>query len=270
MKFLESLIFGFLTGLTELLPISSAAHQQLLGTILNDDLIDPVRNLFIHIAVLIAIYAETAHIRNSLSKATQSNRKRHGNSKAIAEHQFWRNTTVPFLIVFFLISYISPSGGNLLLVSFILLLNGVLLFLPDRMLQGNKNSKVMTKTDSALIGSFGALSALPGFSRIGGILFAASFRGADRKSAVNWALMLSIPALYALILKDLFAIFAGNSLPFWSNFFFYIITAVAAFIGCRAGLYALKRHIRRTGCASYAFYCWGAALFALILFLTIA
>ena len=274
MNFLKSIIFGFLSGVAQFLPISSAAHQQLIASVLDIDFTDPIRKLFIHVSILIALFIETAQIRAHLSKAqnaSKRNRTRNsGLTKTEADHQFLRNMKLPFLIVFFFISYILPKGINLLLVSVFLLINGILLFLPERMLQGNKNAKVMTKLDGVMIGAIGGLSAFPGLSCIGSLLFAASFRGADRKSAVNWALILSITALYAWIFRDILELFSGISFSFWSNFFWNITSALCAFTGSRFSIYILKRHIRKIGCTSYAYYCWGAALFALMLFLTIA
>lgn len=274
MKFLENLIYGFIAGLTEILPISSTAHQRLLDSIFGANLVTPAGNLFIHISVLIAVYIETARIRDQISKARQNTARRKSNSRnssrSLAEYRFISNMTVPFLILFFLLCYIIPNLVSLLFISVVLVLNGLILFFPERMLQGNKNAKVSTKIDALSIGAISALSALPGFSRIGGTLFAATFRGADRKSAVNWALMLSVPALWAGILLDFLAIFSGTGMFLWSNFFYYILSGLTAFLGTRAGVYFLRKHIRKNGTTGYAYYCWGAALFALILFLTLA
>jgi len=180
-----------------------------------------------------------------------------------------RNIALTFVIFFFLLRYITSMKSNLLLTSLFLLINGILIFLPDRMLQGNKNAMVMSKFDGVFIGVIGGFSVFPGFSRIGGIISASVLRGVERKSAVNWALILSIPALLCWLLIDILSIFSGIVAPFWRNILFYIISAFSAFLGAHLGIYILQRHVRKTGCSGYAYYCWGAALFALILFLTI-
>ena len=267
MKFLESIIYGFVSGFAEFLPISSSAHQMMIGTLFGSGSTDPVRNLFVHIAVLFALYLGTAKARDRIDKARQA---RNRGTKAAAEYRFLRSVTIPYLIVFFLLRYLLPSDTSLILVSLCLLLNGIVIFLPERMLQGNKNAKVMTKLDGAFIGAAGAFSALPGFSRVGIMHSVASMRGAERKSSVNWSLLLCIPALYAWIVLDLLALFSGTGVPFWSNLLYYLISGLFAFLGTRAGVYFLRRHIRVNGCTGYAFYCWGAALYLLILFLTIA
>lgn len=272
MKFLESIFYGFVSGLAEFLPISSSAHQSIINTLFGASYIDPVRNLFVHIAILIALYLGTAKARERLNRVQQSQSRKKGNhfSKAVAEYRLLRSAAIPFLIVFFLARYILPKTISLIIVSLCLFINGIVIFLPERMLQGNKNAKVMTKFDGALIGIAGAASALSGLSRVGIMYSIASMRGAERKSSVNWALLLSIPASFAWIILDIFALFKSSAIPFWSNLLYYIVSALFAFIGTRAGIYFLRRHIRNDGCAGYAFYCWGAALFTLILFLTIA
>jgi len=269
MKFLESIIYGFISGFSEFLPISSSAHQRLIGSVLGSDSADPVRNLFVHIAVLLALWLGTEKARNRIRAAqrNQSRRRKEAGSKAAAEYRLLRAATIPFLIAFFLLRYILPSNVSLLLISLFLLLNGIVIFLPDRMLQGNKNAKVMTKFDGALIGISGALCALPGFSRVGVMYSVAAMRGAERKASVNWALLLSIPALVGWVILDFLALLSGSGVPFWSNLLYYFISALFAFLGTRASIYVLRRHIRSVGCSGYAFYCWGAALFSLILFL---
>jgi len=250
MKFLESIIYGFISGFSEFLPISSSAHQRLIGSVLGSDSADPVRNLFVHIAVLLALWLGTEKARNRIRAAqrNQSRRRKEAGSKAAAEYRLLRAATIPFLIAFFLLRYILPSNVSLLLISLFLLLNGIVIFLPDRMLQGNKNAKVMTKFDGALIGISGALCALPGFSRVGVMYSVAAMRGAERKASVNWALLLSIPALVGWVILDFLALLSGSGVPFWSNLLYYFISALFAFLGTRASIYVLRRHIRSVGC----------------------
>lgn len=271
MKFLESLIYGFISGLTEFLPISSSAHQIIVGTLFGSSEADPVRNMFVHISMLFALYLGTAKNRNRIYKASRVRlRSKSDVPKVIAEYRFLHFATIPFLIAFFLLRYTLTANTSLILVSLCLFLNGVVIFLPERMLQGNKNAKIMSKLEAVLIGIAGALSALPGFSRVGLMHSVSSMRGAERKASVNWTLLLCIPALYAWIVLDVLALFSGSGAPFWRNLGYNLISALFAFWGTRAGIYILRRHIRNNGCTGYAFYCWGAALLALILFLTIA
>lgn len=274
MRFLESLIIGLVSGLTEFLPISSEAHRQILCTVFGSNYADPVRDLFIHIAVFFAVYTATAKKRERLEQAHKNQQKRrrlNGSSGlAAAERQLLHMATIPFLIVFITLYFIWPFEGTLLQTSLCLIINGIIIFMPERMLQGNKNAKVISTFEVILIGSVAGLSVIAGFSRVGCMISIAAFCGADRKSSAGWALLLSVSAQLSLLFTDVLNIFAINTQPFWSNLLFYLINAVFSFIGAQGGMYILRKHISKNGCSAYAYYCWGAALLALILFLTIA
>ena len=274
MKFLESLILGFVSGLTEFLPISSAAHRQIICAVFGTDASDPARNLFIHIAIFLAAYINTAKKRERLDRAykNQSGYMKKGSptGSAVMEYRLLRLAVISFMIVFLLLYYLIPVQANLFSVSICLLVNGLIIYWPDRMMQGNKNAKVMSAFESILLGIAGALCVFPGFSRIGFMFSIATLCGAERRSSVNWALLLSLWALGALVLTDLLALFSEGGAPFWSNFIYYIITAFFSFIGACAGLHILRKSISKKGCAGFSYYCWGAAIFALIIFLTVS
>lgn len=274
MKYLQSIIFGFISGISEFLPISSDAHQQILGSLFGFVTIDPMRKLFIHIAILLSVYSATSKARSRITAAQQKLSKRSSltnvQSKVITEYRFLRSATIPFLIAFFLLRYIFPAQNSILLISLTLMLNGLIIFLPERMLQGNKNASVMSKTDGGLIGIAGALSVFPGISRIGCTLSVSAMRGAERKQSVNWVLLLSIPAIWSWIIIDTFAVFSSTGFAFWDNFLANALSAFFAFIGSRAGIRILRKQISAHGFTGYAYYCWGAALFSLILFLSVA
>ena len=238
------------------------------------DRTDPVRSLFVHIAIFIAVYTATARKRQRLDFAHRKHSVRrkdgHFSGYAVAEYNLLRSMTISYIAIFFLLSFIFPLDGNLLQISLCLLINGVITYLPSRVMQGNKNAKIVSTFEAILIGGLAGLSALAGFSRIGLMLSIASFCGTERRSSANWALLLSVTASAVLIVTDIFDIFAGNSQPFWSNLIFYLISAIFAFISSQAGIHILLKHISKNGCSSYAYYCWGMALLALILFLIVA
>lgn len=274
MKILENILYGFISGISEFLPISAPAHQKILCTVFGTDASDPVRNLFVHIAILVALYICTKNARNRISKARYANASRKKgnvrNSKLAREYSVLRSIAVPFLILFFLLSYIIPRKNNLFTVFLMLILNGIVIFIPERMLRGNKNAKVVSRLDCALIGFAGGFSILPGISRIGAMLSVASMRGVEKKVAANWTLLLSIPALFAMIILDILSIFSVSDVVFWGNLIYYIVSGITAFLGTRIAVYFFRKYIRVNGCTGYSYYCWGAAFFCLILFLTIA
>ena len=51
-SWLESLIYGLISGLAEFLPISAEGHQHIMLYLFGGELRDPVRDFFVHIGLL--------------------------------------------------------------------------------------------------------------------------------------------------------------------------------------------------------------------------
>ena len=274
MNWFESFIYGIVSGVAEFLPISSQAHQNLLMQLFGVEMRDPVRDLLVHLAILLALLSgckvTLGHIRREQNQQLHNrNRYRHS-SRLLLDMRLIKNAAVPMLIGMLIISYVFKQKNNLLLISLFLLINGILLFVPERMMQGNKDVRGMSAIDSLLIGISGALSSLPGISRIGSTTSTAIARGADRQCALNWALLLSIPALVILMGLDIISIFStAGSLDVWGSLLTYLLSAVGAYFGGYASIMLMKFLTVRAGYYGFAYYSWGAALFAFLLYLTV-
>ncbi len=137
-------------------------------------------------------------------------------------------------------------------------------------MHGNKDERAMSVLDSWLLGISGAASVLTGISRTGAMLSTLSASGTARLKGLNWVFLLTIPALATLIGLDVIYIFSGTlSVPFWSNLWSYLLSGVGAYFGGLAGISAVKLIAQRSGYSGFAFYSWGTALFAFILYLTV-
>ena len=151
-----------------------------------------------------------------------------------------------------------------------LLINGIILFLPERMMRGDKDGSSMTLFDSYIIGLAAALSMFSGISSIAMILSVSLLRGADLKRAWNWALMLSGFILATNVIMNFISILGGGAnLPFFSNLLLYILTALGVFLAARVGLAVMKRIILDNRISIFAYYSWGAALFSFLLYLSV-
>ena len=137
------------------------------------------------------------------------------------------------------------------------------------MLSGNMDSRAVPVSDSILLGLSGAVSAIPGLSRIGCTVSYASMRGYDRKNALQWALLLSIRALIACIIIDIFNLFAGVGISSWGNLFNYILAGIGAYLCGIVGINSVRFLVSKRDLTIFSFYTWGAALFAFILYLTV-
>jgi len=181
-----------------------------------------------------------------------------------------KNATVPMVIGICVFTYIFKKIDRLPIVVIFLIVNGVLLYLPERMMIGNKDARSMTFFDSVLIGLMGALSAFTGISRLGAMMLVSHARGADRSKALNWSFALSVPALIILIIIDFFGIATGGAIgSFWINLPGYLLSGIGAFFAGYLGIKLIKSFTARSGYGAFAYYSWGLALLTFLLYLAV-
>ena len=147
-----------------------------------------------------------------------------------------------------------------------LLLTGCLLFASDRVRRGRKTEKSATMLDALLVGLGQAAATCPGISRSGTTITVGCFVGFDRKFAVRYSFLMSIPAVLGaniLSLKD-----ALEASILWAEVPIYLVgVAVSAVVG-----YACIRLIRLVADKGrfgfFAYYCWLAGIVTLALIFT--
>ena len=270
MNWFESIVYGLISGITEFLPLSSFAHQQIYLTLCGEALRDPARDLFVHIAMLCALWISCRPMLEQIRRSRRVGHRGASNeSKVGNDRHLVSKATLPMLIAFFVLRYIIGTTSSMLLTSVILILNGLVLFVPDRLVRSNKDSGAMKPLAGVLIGTAGALSAIPGFSRIGCNISVSSMLGADRQHSLKWAILLSIPALWGQIIIDLILLFTGSVISHWSHLLYYIITAAGAFGSSYCGIKLLRFISIRLNLSSFSYYSWGASLIAFFLYLTV-
>ena len=272
MSWLESLIYGLFSGVSEFLPISSSAHQQIMMHLFGVDARDPVRDFIVHTAMLIAVIMACKSFLDTVKReASYAGRRKYAtyqNFRGFYDKRMIQSAIQPMLIPMFLLRYVLKLNDNLLLTSLLLTVNGIVVFLPDRMVQGNKDARFMSALDGVLIGCSGALSAFSGISRIGWTYGVATARGAAKKHALTWSFVLSIPALACVCFMDIITVFSVGTVGFWNSFFTYLLSGATAYVGSSVAISAMRLLIARpTG--GLAYYCWGLSLFSFVLYLTI-
>ena len=262
MSWLQSIIYGFMSGLTEFIPVSSRAHQAILLELFGLSVSNPILDILVHTAVLAGIYLSLKNTRNVIPHLRATH-----NITGSADRRFVRSAAIPMLIGILLLTYLIKASQSLLLVSLFSLLNGIILFIPSRLLRGNKDSRSMSTLDGILAGLAAALSALPGISRVGAVISCVSTRGAHRYHALNWAISLSIPALCILLLIDIFHLFTAFQPVGFLTVIGYLLASASAFAGTYLGIRLVRTIAVRINFSAFAYYSWGAALFAFILYL---
>lgn len=274
LSWLETIIYGLVSGLTEILPISSQAHQMILLNMLGITESNHLFNFFVRLGILVALlmsYGQGLHRCYREHKLYNSVRRRHKkpvNLQSALDFRFLEVAFIPMVVGFFLYSKTNSWATKPPVVSALLILNSVLLFIPAYLPKGNKDSRNMSILDSLLFGMGGVFSILPGVSRIGACYSFASARGTDSQQAIRWSLMMSIPVLLILCGFDLFALVTvGVGGEGFSFILKAIISGVAAFFSAMIAMKFVKNIAVQSGLYGFAYYSLGAALFAFIIYL---
>lgn len=274
MDWLWTVLYGFVAGLAEFLPLSSQAHQSLAAVVFGLASAAPLRQFLIRAACLGALLfscrGDIAKLRRDrrLSKIPARRRTRPVDSRSVATLRLLKTAVVPMVIGLLFYQRATQWVSTLSVLTLFLLINGVLLFIPQYIRSGNKDARTMSRLDGMLIGLAGAFSVFPGISQISTIHFAASARGADKGYTLQFALLLSIPALIVLLVFDAAAVFGGIEALSLPVIIKYALTIAAAYFGSTFAISIMRSLSVRTGYAGFAYYCWGMALISMILYLT--
>ena len=175
--------------------------------------------------------------------------------------------TLPLFLVLPIKDYVEQIGNYPAAVSCILLLTGAVLFLSDRMAHGHKTARSATLKDALLIGVAQGVATLPGLSRSGSTIAAGMACGLDRKFAVRFSFLMSLPAVFgATILKAVDVVQEGGvDLSLLPKYLLGM--AFAGVVGYFSiGLVNLLTAKGKFG--AFAYYCWGAGALFLVLSLT--
>ena len=274
MNFFESLIYGIVSGLTEIFPVSSQANQMVMRHLFGVGQKEPIRDLMVHIAVLVAIFLACRGMFTKIRREqVLAYRMRRNPSqikalKGVYDMRLVR-TAAPIMIVgLFANLFFTDFYDQRLLFAAVLLINGALTLVPIYLHQGNKDARIMTRGDSMMIGFAAACSAIPGISRNGAVMFMTLMRKADKHNGVTWALLLSVPALVVLIVLDFISIFTvGVSAVTIAVLGGYFVSMLSAFLGAFLAVNTIKMLIVRSDYAGFAYYDFGLALLTLVLYL---
>lgn len=274
MNLLESLLYGLLSGLTEILPVSSQAHQAIMLHLFGET-DNALLRLLIHGGMLIALMISfrpqmiRLYREMQLSQLPRKRRRRAPDPLALMDVSFLKTAGWVVMLSFLLYPPAASKNYSLNYVALFLLLNGVILFIPQLVSTGNKDSRTMSRLDSALIGVGGALGMLPGVSSLGAMTGMSSVRGGDRQTTLSLACLLLMPMLVCYMGFDIQLIVQnGVGTLGFGTFVLYLLSAAAACFGSFAAIRIMRFLAVNVGFASFSFYSWGAALFAFILYLT--
>ena len=275
LNWLESILFGLVSGLTDILPVSAQAHKAIILKLLGVTDEPLILRFMIHLAVFAALYycSQNQIMRISrqlrLARIPKKRRKRPLDTRTLMDFKLLRMMVVP--VILGLLLYRKTSAWNLSLnwIALFALVNAVVLYFPVLMPSGNKDSRSFSPLEGLLIGFGGAASVVPGMSSIGATSSILLLRGGDRTFSLNMSLLLHLAVTAGMIVLDVIAMWTyGISSITFGAIVCCILAAGAAFSGVFLGIKAMRMLAVNIGFSVFAFYSLGVALFSFILFLT--
>lgn len=276
LSWLQSLFYGLISGLTEFFPVSAQAHQTLMLRLFGTADAGNLCSFLVRGAIFCALFLNCRdhieHIRREqrLLQVPARRRKRQPDARKLLELRLLKGAVIPALVGFLFYLQIRQRNENLLMISILFMVNGIVLYYPQTVRSGNKDARSMTGFDSILLGIGGSLGLFAGLSRIGFMTSAAAIRGADKEHALNWALLLSLPVLAVYLCFDAFVLISGGMGPMGLMAILgYALAALGGFFGAFLSLHMMRSFSRKVGFSGFCYYCWGAALFTFIMFLSI-
>lgn len=224
MNLFEAIILGIVQGLTEFLPISSTGHLTIAGKLMNLISADhpeqwtsfiAVIQLGTLIAILAYFYKDIKNIVIEFIKDNLLERKSFSRQSTNSKLG-WLIVigTIPVVIagLFFKDVIEGALTKNLYVIATSLIVLAIILAIAEKTAKFKKEVKDVTVLDSLIIGIAQAISLIPGSSRSGTTITGGLFMGLNREAAARFSFLLSIPAILASGLLQLY-----ESLKFIDN-----------------------------------------------------
>ncbi len=272
LNWMESVIYGFLSGLMDIVPLSAQAHRILLMKFFGISGGTDVMRLAVHIGVFGGLYysCQSQIVRinraRALARVPKRRRKRPLDTRSLMDWSMLKTMLIPMVIGLFLYKYNTAMRDNLLLVAIFLLVNGIILYVPQFLPGSNRDSRTLTRLEGFLMGLGATASTLPGISAVGAAVSIGSVCGVERGFCLSMALMMNLALNLGLAIVDVFTLFTNGLGVFSFGILIrYLATGLTAFGGCLLGIKIMRILSGNHGYSGFAFYCVGLSLFTFIL-----
>ena len=259
---LQAILLGIIQGLTEFLPVSSSGHLELAKYFLGDTSVGEdslLMTVSLHAATalstLLVFRKEVLEIFRGLFSFRWNEETQYSIKIIIS--------MLPAVFVGLLFEEQIEALFNqkILLVAFMLIITGLLLFLADK---ASKTDKNVSFSNALIIGISQAIAIMPGISRSGATISTSVLLGIDRERAARFSFLMVVPLILGKMAKDLISgdLSAANIdlLPLAGGF-------IAAFItGAMACIWMINL-VKNSKLIYFSLYCFIVAGIAIIAFL---
>lgn len=276
LNWLQSLLFGLISGLTDILPVSAQAHRMLLLKFFGARTAGNGLVMLLHLSVFAALYISSREQftrfrrARTLARVPKRKRKRPLDVRSMMDWSFLKTMLIPTILGLFLYKFVQKMETSLVTIAVFLFLNGVIVYIPQFLPGSNKDSRTLSRLEGLAMGLGCTASILPGISTVGAMVSIGSVCGVERVYGLNMTLMVKMFFLLGLLVYDVLGILSGGleALTF-GIFLRYVLTAALSFGGSMAGIRLMRYLAAEQGFGLFGVYCWGLSLFIFILNLVV-
>lgn len=282
---------GIIQGVTEFLPVSSSGHLVIYQNVFH---LDPEGSLLflimLHVGTTIVVFATFYRdIRKIFLETAGMVRDIFGNLKVLVYnkkedeakrykkiiHNNYRKFAVLLFITTICTALVGSASRELVLFvkttlavpAICFFINGILLLVSDLGENGHKIPKDVGYGNGIVIGIMQGLAALPGLSSLGMVLSVCLLSGFQRKFAVKYAFLASIPSMIGALLLEISKIEGTQTINSYLGV--YVIgTAVA----CVSGFVIIRRalnFLRKKKFRIFAYYCFAMGVLSIAAYFAI-
>ena len=273
----KAIVLGLVQGLTEFLPVSSSGHLILMKQILGVDLesggifFDVMLHFGTLMAIFVAFWNDIKHlflegihiVKESAENVGRFVQNRMGRKRIY--HKIIRSSyrkyvmllivsTIPTGIIGVAFSDAIEAANSIVLVPAIcLIFTAIFLFIADVADIGDKKPKDISYLSAAGIGIAQGVATLPGISRSGTTITACLLCGFDKKFAIRYSFIMSIPAVLGAVVLEIKKL-PGLALT-QSDIVYCIIATLTAAISGYLAIRFMMSLIRGRKFKYFAIYC---------------
>lgn len=189
MGILTIIMLSVLQGITEFLPVSSSAHLLLFPYLLKIQDQGLVIDIFLHLGSFLAVLVFYKRDIYNILRESFKNLKKSLFLKLFV-------ATLPIVLFGGVLYLLGIEFRNPKIVIYTSLIFGVILYCADKYSKKNKRLQNLTFKQSIVIGLAQMLAIIPGVSRSGITSSMALIFNQDRKSALKFSFLLSIPTIF--------------------------------------------------------------------------
>lgn len=286
MTILQAILLGIIQGITEFLPVSSSGHLTIFQNIFKIDTGGSMLfDIMLHVGTLAAVFVVYRRdilkmIREAICicidiisniKIWFANRR---DDEALRYKRVIHNNYRKFVVLILVStiptgvigytakSLVEAASATLIVPGVCLILTGILLFVADLTEDGRKIPRDVSYTNGFFIGIAQGLATLPGLSRSGTTITACLLSGFDKRFAVKYSFLMSVPAILGasvLEIKDV------ASEPVTGNLI--LCCVIGAVISGVVGYICIKLMlaiVRKKKFKGFAIYCFVIGIVAIV------